>query len=38
MTSETWKRTKVELSEMKMTTVKTEKATNKLNSILDVTE
>ena len=38
MTSETWKRTKVELSEMKMTTVKTEKATNKLNSILDMTE
>jgi len=38
MTSETWKRTRMELSEMKMTTVKTEKATNELNSILDVTE
>ena len=38
MTSGTWKRTKIELAEMKMTPVKTAKATNELNSVLDMTE
>ena len=37
MTSAIW-RTKLELSEMKMRTVKTENATNELNSILGMTE